>query len=345
MAQTQPPASLPKPEPETVVINVAATVSPTPAGNVEAPEPVRTVAAAAPAPGAPKGIGARAAKISPLTNPSPAKKLGLVGTARATALAPPAQAPAVLRPPVITEPVGTVAPPQHQPMQSVIPYAAPGGALVAVPIPFIKDDDNISLADVVLPRMNIVQRTGQLSELFEKGSLLLNKELVIGNGDVPVKLAIVGFRPMQYAERVPGSSEMGNICDTPEEVENLGGTTSWDIHKTTQQHIYQKLATAMVIIEEPEGFAADDQFPYEIEGKKYAVALWGMKGTAFTHGAKNFFTARRFGALRTGYMSRWYFVSTRLKEYDGGNFAYIPVLKLGDPTPEGLRLLASEILS
>lgn len=302
-------------------VTAPATAEPTPV-----PAAVNPVAAPATAPPAAAPVAAQTATapvidIVATATPVPSVTVESVNTV-AAAHAPTAPAPASL-PAVVPKTQNAVAGP--------------------IDANWIKDDDNISLADIILPRINITQAVGELSASFDPGTVILNKSVAIGNDESPFTIAIVGFRPLQYVERVVGSSEMGNIFDTPAQVEEAGGTTDYDENKETGKPLYQKMATALVILERPEGCQDEDNFPYEVDGKKYALALWSMKGTAFTHGAKQFFTARRFGVLRQGYISKFYAITTKRKPF-GKNFAHVPVLKPGEATPPGLRELAQTIL-
>jgi hypothetical protein len=80
-------------------------------------------------------------------------------------------------------------------------------------------------------------------------------------------------------------------------------TTSGSSKKKSGIKRFEPLADAMVAIRRPADIKDDDTtFVYEVEGHKYALALWSMKGVVYTAGAKKvFFTARKIGALRGGY--------------------------------------------
>ncbi len=217
---------------------------------------------------------------------------------------------------------------------------------------FSDDDEGISFGEVLLPRLNIVQKVGELSNIFSPGAIVLNSQLVMLDAPAqakpneaprtqpnPLRIVFLGFKGTQYVEKVPGGG-MGSLVDTVEEVIALGGTIDYNEARRTNKPEFQTMKTAMVVIEQPE-IAKDDStsFVYEVAGKHYAVGLWSMKGTAYTRGAKVVMTARKIGHLkdgllatrsiepeRGGYVTGVWNLSTLLTQF-GQNFAYVPILR------------------
>ena len=236
----------------------------------------------------------------------------------------------------------------------------------------IFDDNNIGFEDIVLPRINIVQKVGDLSNVFTPGEIVLNQSLVIhtpasqkGAGDPPISLTVLGFKKTIFVEKVEGGA-LGDIARSEEEIVRKGGTLDYKEWKQSEKdakenagtkplRYFQRMATALVLVEKPGNVADPDQtiFPYECEGRFYTLALWSMKGTAYTNGAKNIFTHRKIGHLRTvtlptgekrgGYPTNSYTLSTKLENYFG-NFAHIPVLKPGPKNTEAFRSFVNSIL-
>jgi len=211
--------------------------------------------------------------------------------------------------------------------------------------PLYEDDaDNLTTEDIRTPRMNIIQNVGDLSTIFTPGEIVLNQSSVIRRSakDVPdappLRVTVLGFRPDRYVERVDGG-ELGNIFNSLEEVAANGGTANWQEHASTGKPLYQQLAEALILIEKPEGIE-DPSFSFYFEDKQYAVALWAMKGSAYTSGAKVFRTARKIGWLADGYdadrnpVKRSYLhgvweLSVVNKKFRTGNWAWVPVLRNG----------------
>jgi hypothetical protein len=254
---------------------------------------------------------------------------------------------------VTVESTTTVAAPAQAPATAAVPSTA----LATVPAPQVpatttnpgfQDDENISADDLVIPRLNIVQKVGEMSNVFPHGSFILDGSLVLVEGapikkdSKPIKLMVIGFRPKLFVERVEGGGR-GQVFKTEAEVAAANGTLDWNDAEATGKTLFQRLATALVLIEQPEGVGADC-FPYAIEGKNYALAQWSLKGTGYTNGAKPIMSARKIGALRNGgYRMGYWNVTTTLKQF-GQNYAYIPQPKPAGPTTETFRASVKELL-
>ncbi len=198
--------------------------------------------------------------------------------------------------------------------------------------------------DIILPRLNIVQNIGKLSEHFSKGSIVFNQQEEIFAPPVvntetgavtrpatpPVILTVLGFCPIRYVEKVPGGGK-GLMVNTESAVTAAGGTLDyqeWKLKQAAGMKRFERLADAVVMIERPDRFPNDESiFNYEVDGKQYVIAKWAMRGTSYTEAAKRvFFTAFRTGCLMKGGYPSWsYAVSTRQNSYDTGNKAWVPV--------------------
>ena len=112
--------------------------------------------------------------------------------------------------------------------------------------------------------------------------------------------------------------------------------------------LFQPLADAFLVIERPEALADNNtDFTYQIDGKSYALALWSMKGTAYTAAAKRvFFTSRRIGLLRDGGYPSWcYTLATREDSFPGGNKAWTPVCIPKTKNSEAFLAFIKDVLS
>ena len=202
------------------------------------------------------------------------------------------------------------------------------------------DDEDISFEDIILPALNIVQGIGDLSKVFNPGEITLNQSLVVHvpanplksvAGTKPLNLTVIGFRKKKYVEDVK-FGEPAKVFKSEAEVVAAGGTLDYAEAKSRGLKLYQRLATGLFLVQKPEHVQDEDHlvFSHECEGKYYSLALWSMKKTAYTGGAKIIYTARKQGHLKAGgYPSFSWNLTTKLKPFDGGNSAHVPVLTPG----------------
>ena len=271
-----------------------------------------------------------------------------------TTVATPVAAPA---------PAPSQVPAVHNPNTAI----APAGMVLGDKIPEMKE--------IILPRLNIVQNIGDLKDTFAPGSLVYDQKVelfvppVIKDGEVkkqgspPVTLLVLGFRPTRYVEKVEGGGR-GMIVDTEDAVRANGGTldfNEWKSKKAAGMKRFECLAEALIAIQRPAHLIAkgskpedpDPVFTYDLDeifhGKpgprKFALGLWGLKGTSYTVAKRAFFTARAMGCLkRGGYPSYVFSITSKEESYPGGNKAWVPVCIPTAPTDETLLAFARQVL-
>lgn len=214
------------------------------------------------------------------------------------------------------------------------------------PQPGFFDEDAISYDDIVFPRINIVQFVGKLhtEQGFDPGCILLGSANVIHTpadkdepGSPPLNITCIGFRPLQYVEKL-GGGKSGMLVNTEAEVVKNNGTLNWkewDASKSSGKPLryFQTLATALVLVEKPASYEDPEQmdFPYVFapEGQPeryFTLALWGMKASAYTKGAKAIRTQRKIGSLRKSYLAHSWTVTTS-KESKDDNYYFVPKLR------------------
>lgn len=247
------------------------------------------------------------------------------------------------------------------PTAHIVVNAPSAVATAVVDSPIAFNDQDIGFEDIILPRINLVQKVGDLSEIFAPGEIVLKQSLVIHSpskgglpGDPPLSITVLGFKKTQYAEKVAGG-KLGILAHTVTEVAKHGGTLDWKEWDASEKaakagtgkalRYFQRLATALCLVEKPVKLADDDhiEFPYECEGKFYALVLWSMKGTAYTHAAKEMFTARKIGHLRLGYAKQAWGITSKMEKF-GENFAAVPVIRLGVKNTEAFQAFVYEVI-
>lgn len=253
--------------------------------------------------------------------------------------------PASLAPEVATAEVVASVPASAIPVNTstAVAVAQPSAPpAVATPNAF-NDDENIDPRDLSLPRLNIVQKVGDLSNIFTPGDLVLDGSLVLadsgkelGKKSGNIRVVVIGFQATKFVEKVEGGGQ-GRTIATEKELVAANGTLDFNEAKATGKSWYQRSTTALVLIEQP----ANDKSNYfgtVIEGKKYALALWTLKGTGYTNGARPIMTKRKIGELRgaVGYRGGVFNVASKLQKY-GTNFAFTPVVDLTELTSDTFK--------
>lgn len=302
--------------------------------------------------------------VSETPRPAPAADAPAPVVETPVAVTPVVAAPVVNAQPVVRIPTTPAPAPT-----TAVAVQAPQSAVKHSNDPTELDDDNIGFEDVILPRINIVQKVGDLSNIFNGGEVVLNQESVIHEpafihpndpklntpGTGLLNLTVLGFRKRQFTEKVAGG-KLGMLLNSEADIAKNNGTLDYKEWQQSLEaakvpgspaakRLFQRLGTALILVERPVHIPDEDHvlFPYDFADKWFALVLWSMKGTAYTNAAKTMFTARKIGHLRTGYTAQSWTLTTLLKEFDG-NFAYIPVVKPGAKNSEEFRAFARQII-
>lgn len=198
---------------------------------------------------------------------------------------------------------------------------APRGAFNGI----FEDVAGIDFKDLLLPRINLVQKSGQLADIFTPGDICFQREVALPQ---PLQFLLLGFRPTSFVEKVDEGEE-GTVYATEPEVVANGGTTEWTDHNATGKPLFQRLTTALILLKAPENTPDDllDMFPYELGGSNWALAAWSMKGPSYTAVVKPLKTARKFGYLRDGYHASLHSLESKQKTYKTGRTGYVPIVK------------------
>lgn len=229
--------------------------------------------------------------------------------------------------------------------------------------------------EIIIPRLNLVMNIGQMTESFEPGELVYNQSLVVYTppkvnaqnvvvrpGTPALNITVLGFRDTRFVEKIPGGGR-GMIVNTEEDVRKAGGTldyNEWKLKSKDGMKRFEYLADAVIVIRRPTDQVQvdgktrdripdnDSAFIFEVEGHKYCLALWGMKGSVYTAAAKRvFFTQRQMGCLRKGGYPSWnYTVTTYEAPFQNGQKSWVPKCEACEQnTPAFINWVATEILS
>lgn len=213
-----------------------------------------------------------------------------------------------------------------------------GETSTALAFPSKPVDGEFRSEDFVIPKLHLVQSVGPLSETFQPGALVYNKELVLTDGVAPLSLTVLRIRK-QYIENVEyGGDEVPRVCDTLDEVRAAGGWIDW---RNNERPPFSPVLHVLVLLRSP--IADNSMFPYRFKDESYGLAMWTLRSTGFTRAGKTIITASQF-ALKDGlHKGGWTLTSKR--EKIGMNFVFVPVLRHEAKHSEEFAAFASGLLA
>jgi hypothetical protein len=199
--------------------------------------------------------------------------------------------------------------------------------------------------DVRLPRLNLVNKSGDLSNNFTPGLWVINKEHVISeiskeNKERGVPITVIGVRAMkQYQENIPydlRDSVVSRVFNSAAEVRSAGGILS----RKKGEGLFSELAHIEFLIQKPEGLSeeASAQFFFTFGDKDYARVIYTASSTAFGAVAVPLASAvASSGHLNeTGFTGGYWLLGSELKR-DTKNSWWQPTFKSNGLVPAEIR--------
>ena len=184
-------------------------------------------------------------------------------------------------------------------------------------------------SDIQIPRFNLSHPVGDLSEKFQPGHLIYNREVDLGMG--PVEFTLLKLRKF-FIESLPFGSEVKpRIFQTQAEVLKAGLFLIHEKQQRGEDAEYAKpaLDVTMLVKGRPEDLA----FPFEIQGTPYAICTWTLQSIAFSTTGKKLITASQLG-LRNGLTAATWLIQPKREKF-GPNFVWVPYVSAGKKnTPE-----------
>jgi len=157
-------------------------------------------------------------------------------------------------------------------------------------------------SDIKFPTLKIVQGSGQLSQQWNQGTIILGDEELLPPPDMknPKPEHVFRFVPVtltkQFRENLSQeeaqSGAIPRVVNTLAEVEAFGGSTQW---VNNEKPSWSPSARILLLVERPEnlpGSGSDHPgFVLDFAGKLYAPAIYYAAGTSWTNFAKPLFNA------------------------------------------------------
>ena len=151
-------------------------------------------------------------------------------------------------------------------------------------------------SDFITPKLNLVQRTGDMSVQFTQGSWVLNKEIQITKAPEDPLEVIVLERPFKFfMEHLPydPNGPKSRTFNTIEELDEAGLTLDWD-NKNNIRATADRAARVFLLILKPKETDAVKGFGLEVDGLgDCTVATWLLVNTSYTTAARRIFTAEK----------------------------------------------------
>jgi hypothetical protein len=200
--------------------------------------------------------------------------------------------------------------------------------------------------DIKLPRLNLVNKVGDLSNLFTPGAWVLKKEhqltdVVKGEAG---SLKVIAVRlKVEYQESLPYDPNVRpRVFATAEQVRLNGGRVAYG----RGENIFAKVGHIEFLIEKPEKLSEDasSEFFYLLGDKEYARVLYTASSTAYAETAQILYSDYRVGHLnKTGLMGGFYLLGAKTKTGDKGSW-WVPSLKTAGEVPEDIQAEIKSLL-
>jgi hypothetical protein len=202
----------------------------------------------------------------------------------------------------------------------------------------------VSMRDIKLPRLNLVQKVGSLADNFQPGSIVFEKTFVLSDGKPQNTLDLTPLQlRKQYQKKTAwgegDNTEQPEVYDTAEQVREAGGSLQYG-----DENYFQEIAHIAFAVKLPENIEAPDEltdlFPHQFADALYAVAMWTVASSSYTALGKRIISDSAM-TLRNGLHTGHYLVGSEIRK-NARNSWYAPRATFaGRHTPEAAEFFAS----
>ena len=202
--------------------------------------------------------------------------------------------------------------------------SAPADTAVAIPAGDGGFTGSMDKSDIVIPRLSVVQKVGDLSELFPPGTVVLNKRLVLANIGEALTITVVRARKY-FMEALPfGDERRPRMFDDHHAVAAAGLSVvpKW---QSGVDPTAKPVLDCVIAIHGKPGNDTAPEFAMNHDGQRYALALWSIGSpSAYNSVAKALLSAKQM-YLKSFVEQQWLLTVT--KEKFGTNTVFVPSVK------------------
>lgn len=200
---------------------------------------------------------------------------------------------------------------------------------------------DIDATDLNLPKINVVQKVGEISDLgFDFGALIYNREVLLSNGEEPVPMIVFDLKVDLVQDLPFNSEETPAIYDTKKEVLDAGGSFEYG------SDFYFRERGTMTVLTGTTGDTPEEMketLPFEHKGVNYALAKFTVGKSSYKSMCNPLLVQRRVGLLRTkGLAAGLWNVTTVTKKWQGNTYVN-PVAKFKGLLPDDMVGFIQEI--
>ena len=239
-----------------------------------------------------------------------------------------------------------------------LPPALPSGDAGEIPsLPGMSGmsgiEGDFDRGDLVIPYLNIVGKTGKLSDDFVPGNILFNRETVLSDGKKPIIITPLSLKKIWVEDLDFDSAVTPRKFEKLEEAVAEGYSSDYE---ATKKVVPQ--ATVLMLVPIDRDFASfeaptslheciKEQTKRVFNGEPmfgFARALYICQGSAYNAVAKPLITAGYSGHLRAGLHHGGFALTTHLKSYKTNSWWAPKLASAGKHSPEFIKWIEDEVM-
>lgn len=184
-------------------------------------------------------------------------------------------------------------------------------------------EGEFSAKDFTVPRLNLVAKSGELSNTFQPGSFIYNREVVIGDGKKPAKITFLRIQKIYMQDVVYGSDQIAKTFNRLADVRATGALSN-DPEAEADTDRYTEALQTILAVEAPD--KNNPLFPFTIGDNQYGLAQYLMAKSAYRSAGKQVFTDSQL-FLKAGLHTASYELTSKIRTSPSGSY-FVPHLKI-----------------